>query len=895
MCNPIAPPTSRSKVKNIIPNVHPTNSLILPNGKVFKVQKKRQRKILSCIPCHQRKIKCTRESPTCSNCIILANKNLDKSDEIIGACKYFVNDKKKNLRMDNVLEAHNAIKSINENQACSNELNAMPFDSATIVERQLPIQNEIFINPDTHNSTPKSDVQSSNTPIEQYPKGYESDRKLSYDLIFPSNDQPPQELHSHQKLSIEQQNYSTLNLDMYSQFSNQFSNQFITFIENLPSKERSDELLEIFEKNVYSVLPIIDIEVFKLKYHEFWYCGLFMKDNIEKLYEYIVYFKNGFNQVSEKINDFLYWYNKTNCQLTPSNLLEFYTLLFAIYYTSIVSLVYEYLPTVENSVNSIITYKSEVNQYYQIFQKLNDKWLNHPKVMSLPILQMNILIQSIINLKAGGSLINISKILRICQFYQMNRDPIKFHGLKSKELVQTRRLIWWQILLLDNLVSFFLNLSPLIKLNDFDTSLMIENLNANGENDPTMMYLNCQYRFILILDNLNSSVNGLDKKLKLNDLLVLKKKINDLFLICTNTINKLDHQFNQNVNNQDNFDNYKYFILSMNLLSDKMFIILQKKIILNQIMNEYPNNETNSNVENLNLILNSTNYQYTDLKNNLLPSLIHYIHLFLGLSTKNMMKFNWKIKNYIPIDELILLMQIFATNLNNGLNQQNDNGFNDFSIKVFLIDQTIISFINTWHMKLSSVNKLIGLVSKIWKLMILKNNLNVDYARSISNKFIYPTPIISSDTHEDLPKSFNDSNIQSHQINDNIVVNCKDIIPRGLRMNSISSVNELNSFFSINPVNDLINVSFLDEQVNINIKDTHQQQIDHLINLIEEELHNVSLPSEYKNNNEGYNDGWINLGTEDSTNVSLDDFHFYKNLKIDVIRLFKLVCQRSPI
>lgn len=860
----------RPKVKNVIPNVHPTNSLILPDGKVFKVQKKRQRKILSCIPCHQRKIKCTRETPTCSNCTTLANKNPNKYEEIISACKYFVNDKKKNLRIDSVLDTQSHVEGAKEQSAAEGIIS---LDSPEVVVSTTSDQTE-----------PKNHVKSispTQNNHDQYPKGYESERKSSYDLIFPSNDQQ----HMDQHKELHQQEFSNI----YSQFSSQFSGQFVTFIENLPSKERSDELLQIFENNVYSVLPIIDMKSFKFKYQEFWYCGLFLKENIEKLYEYKLYYKDKYDQIPERISDFLYWYNKTNGELIPSNLLEFYTLLFAIYYSSIVSLVYEYLPTADTTTDGIIAYKSEVNQYYRIFQKLNDKWLNHPKVMSLPILQMNILIQSLINLKAGGSLINISKILRICQFYQMNRDPVKFHGLKTEDLIQTRRMIWWQIFLLDNLVSFFLNLSPLIKLNDFDTSLLIENMGETGDNNPTMMYLNCQFRFILILDNLNSLVNGLDKKLKMNDLLILKIKINELFIICTNTINRLEQQFSRNVNKKYHFDTYKYFILSMNLFSDKMLIILQKKIILNQILSDNPSDDTNGNCNlNLNLTLNSLEYQYTDLSNNLLPSLIHYIHLFLGLSTKNMMKFNWKIKNYIPIDELILLMQIFATNLNNGLNQQNDNNFNDFNIKVFLIDQSIISFINTWHMKLSSVNKLISLVSKIWKIIILKHNLNLDYARGISSEFVYPKPTISTDIANVLPGSFNET-AQLQQMKDNAVVNCNDIIPRGLRMATSDSSTEINSFFS-SPMNDLINAPFPDEQLNFNEDDTNQQQIDHLKSLIEEELDSANIPTDYKGNTDGYNDGWTNLGTEDSTNVSLDDFHFYKNLKIDVIRLFKLVC-----
>jgi hypothetical protein len=65
---------------------------ILADGKVMKVQKLRQRRILSCVYCHSKKIKCSRIHPVCNNC------------EKLGIeCKYFVNERvsrggKKNAR-----------------------------------------------------------------------------------------------------------------------------------------------------------------------------------------------------------------------------------------------------------------------------------------------------------------------------------------------------------------------------------------------------------------------------------------------------------------------------------------------------------------------------------------------------------------------------------------------------------------------------------------------------------------------------------------------------------------------------------------------------------------------------------------------------------------------------
>lgn len=59
-----------------------TEMKLLADGKVMKVQKSRQRKILSCVHCHSKKIKCSRVQPLCNNC------------EKLGVeCKYFVNER----------------------------------------------------------------------------------------------------------------------------------------------------------------------------------------------------------------------------------------------------------------------------------------------------------------------------------------------------------------------------------------------------------------------------------------------------------------------------------------------------------------------------------------------------------------------------------------------------------------------------------------------------------------------------------------------------------------------------------------------------------------------------------------------------------------------------------
>ena len=55
---------------------------VLSNGKIMKVQKARQRKILSCVYCHLKKVKCSRQHPMCDNCNKLGIE-----------CNYFVNER----------------------------------------------------------------------------------------------------------------------------------------------------------------------------------------------------------------------------------------------------------------------------------------------------------------------------------------------------------------------------------------------------------------------------------------------------------------------------------------------------------------------------------------------------------------------------------------------------------------------------------------------------------------------------------------------------------------------------------------------------------------------------------------------------------------------------------
>ncbi|TID28561.1 hypothetical protein CANINC_002434 [Pichia inconspicua] len=979
-------------------------------------------------------IGCSRETPTCSNCLKLAEKNPEEHDHLVSACKYFDNDKKKNLKKKGVqLDDLNLVpfqsclstksnrenvssrssddqtsssqgdpiscstfssssnpqgsqnstnarldhpkdEQFNQNQSCDHNTQQLQNDDNEKQSQEVSTNSaKIYKNDVSADFSGKSNIETVNSSDDSTKKttyGYNIDefpceiQNQSFHSSHPSTEASNYDSgmtsasmdnfegkdftyalrsNSNSDSVYKSYYYSNSNSDpsthqkspqsednIHSFYASQFSSQFVQILEALPSKKRSDELLRNFHTSVFPILPILDFKAFLEKYNEFWYCGLFTTDNIEKLYQYNVHYKNVYdNEIPEKIRYFSYWYNKTKQTLNPANLSEFLILLFAIYYTSISTTVYEYLSLKNDGMNDILPYKNEVNRYYNTFKRMNDKGLSNPRVMSLAVLQINVLIQSVINLKSGSSLMNITQIIRICQFYQLNRDPVYYHGLNDTGIVQIRRILWWQILFLDSLVSFFLNLTPSVRPSGFDIGLLLEK-EDDGKPDFCSIFENCINRYTLVIDELNTLTNGLNSHLKNEDIIRLKQRIGNLFAFINAARVQMADEYRKMINdgmtrhtefsilepshylNQSEPTNSKLSIISgltnlsgsseetnfqfinikdqmsplclhlyfccLNIITDKALIMLHKKLLISSYIFSKENNQINSH---LNLKLSTLTYTYTNLQNNLLPSLMHYLEGFLILSKRDLAKFNWKLKNYIPIDELFLLMRILATNFRFGATQNTYDELNDLNMKIYLIDQTINSMKLNWHMKLSSVTKLISLASNLWQLMILKYSISLEKAYSVSPEFSFPKPIVQQ--NEDCLFTEASPPVCS--------ASCADINPT--MFNSASS-----KYFSAHvtsssmepripidvgkrPIFQQINIdTTLDDRMNV------EEKFIAIARLIEDDLLKEANVGAIIETNEE-EEGWYKLGTEDEFETSIDDFHFYKNLKADVVRLFK--------
>lgn len=94
---------------------------VLDDGTVMKLQKSRQRRILSCVHCHSKKIKCSRVHPTCNNCSKLGI-----------ACKYFINERvSKGGRRKNVVKKENDQDTLLPSQSTATSMNSRTLSESS--------------------------------------------------------------------------------------------------------------------------------------------------------------------------------------------------------------------------------------------------------------------------------------------------------------------------------------------------------------------------------------------------------------------------------------------------------------------------------------------------------------------------------------------------------------------------------------------------------------------------------------------------------------------------------------------------------------------------------------------------------------------------------------------
>jgi len=782
------------------------NALVMGDGKVYKIQKVRQRKIHSCVPCHQRKVKCSRETPVCSNC---TKNGLE--------CRYFVNDrvsrgkKTKDLDKEADLKRKRELKEYMAKAKVISSVSPPPISSEEetqghIVEVKLQegrnheiinqeqqsspktksltysdsdslISNESLSPPKLHNPqtlpTEKTSSSTSNLsqqvnsntpfPLNQYPQNLpfnsyqqipsipqslqhqiRNDALLQHSTTATagttstntslSSPIPPPSFQQQQShlLHYNSQHYSSQRQQTQSRQQQLQSHPFqpsepvtlskeYQILQALPTKARSYGLVNRFLSTIHPIVPILDINEFLREHDDFW------EDRHE-------------------------------------NKFEFLSCLFPILYAASKAECFEF------SYDEITKYElsNEIHSYLRVARDVLT-FINFPNKYSLRILQSAVILQSTLE---NPPITDISTLVRIAQSIKLHRDPTTFHNIADPGLVQSRRLLWWQIFYLDAITSLNQMCTPLINLDEFDTSLPVEYINDVLHCETC--FLNGKFRFSLILNELTKFIHGITI-LPFNTIQILKQKILDLHISCNASIMNLSNS--QEVRNLT-FDESKFINWSKSVLNtycDRALLLLQNKIILSNVLNT--NEDANNHMFNssYNQVMNNSklkfsiealfrsngtnggnfgntsskilnNYSFDDLSNNLIPASLHYLYEFWKNNNDDIYNsFNWEIRNTLPFDSIILIL----TNLISDLEKNHDASYelkND--IRYYLLDKSIdlifIKFDNKKRSIFKNCFTLMRYLFQILRLRYLKNNSggsNFLEFNTLNTEQIIPKPI----------------------------------------------------------------------------------------------------------------------------------------------------------
>ncbi|CCH46752.1 putative transcriptional regulatory protein [Wickerhamomyces ciferrii] len=472
-------------------------------------------------------------------------------------------------------------------------------------------------------------------------------------------------------------------------------------VEALPSRQRSYGLVKRYISTIHPIIPIIDINEFLLEHDKFW------NDQHEDRF-------------------------------------EFMTCLYPILYAASKAECFEF------SYDEITKYElsNEIHKYLRIAREVF-ALQNFPLKYSLRTIQSAVLLQSTLE---NPSISDISILVRIAQAIKLHRDPANYHNISDPQLVQVKRLLWWEIFYLDAQTSLIQMVTPLIKLDEFDTSLPMEFI--SNELNVEICNLNGKFRFALILNELTKFIYGITI-LPFNTIQLLKQKILDLHISCNASIMNLSNlqQIKQLTFQEMNFINWSKSVL--NTYSDRALLILQNKIILsnhvlntnenennhifNNSYNQMMNNDkmrfnidyffkngsiNNNNNGNQSSSTSLNDYSYDDLSNNLMPAALHYVYEFWKNNNDDIYNsYNWEIRNTLPFDAIILIL----TNLISDLEKNFNNLYelkND--IRYYLLDKSIdlifIKFDNKKRSILKNCFTLMRYLFQILRLKYLKNN-----------------------------------------------------------------------------------------------------------------------------------------------------------------------------
>lgn len=406
----------------------------------------------------------------------------------------------------------------------------------------------------------------------------------------------------------------------------------------LPEKKECDELFDRYRTSVHPIIPVIDLEAIGPVYEMLW-------DN---------------NPVD----------------------LVFYIRLFTILYAGSVA-AFEHSSFKDNSKDSeyLVARMKHLVGATEIALAMN----KFPSEVSIVGLQSSVVLHYVLrNDCKTDDCGSISNIIRLSQLMELNRDPLKYHGIKDTNEVQYRRILWWLIFYLDCVTSLSSKISPIINPNECDTQFPNEYYHSQTgfQFYPIFGFANGRFRWAELTNwilRLNYNLNTLKESIMKES----EELIENFSLYCSSLIQKILHPENV-IPSKESFTSFISSYIST--LPDRCYILLlfstskEKRTDLSSVSKE------DISIRNQKLIQLQIHFLEEYMKYGSMPDKAIYL---------------WEIRKFQPIQSLLSLLRSVVVDFKQVCTPENATTYND----ILLSNDKIIDCISRAINELSYLSR----------------------------------------------------------------------------------------------------------------------------------------------------------------------------------------------
>jgi len=471
-------------------------------------------------------------------------------------------------------------------------------------------------------------------------------------------------------------------------------------LDSVPDRKTCDNLLHRYSVSVHPIIPILDCKNFYLSYESFW-------------------------------ND------------PSSATLPFYIELFTILYCASV---------VKYEEDALTFPHEEIRKRLPILKKyvgcaeIALSMYKFPRNITIEGLQATVILHSVLRndcrTNDSGS---VGALVRLAQTVELNRDPLKYHGIADMGTVQRRRILWWQLVYLDVTTSLSNRLSPIISGDTYDTqfpSEYVKDCHGCFVLDQPIAFLNGRFRWAECTNKILHNAFNL-KPLTDTVYHELYDEIENLSFYTTSLIQRVMDPANT-LPAHERFTSFSASILST--LPDRAYLLLYIGRTRKGNKNAYftPGDSFSHNPdEHIRLkgdLPDSSsigNIRIEKLDEELIEHQIHLLSEFIKYGEMpNHKLFLWDIRKFQPIQAMLSLIKILLIQAK-GIQAQNK--FEEFykhydfrdDEKVKVIDKAIekLSYLSVHTTKLckNRWQLLKNLRCAVWEQLGVQSNRDVNY------------------------------------------------------------------------------------------------------------------------------------------------------------------------